>query len=201
MSRSSDERVPTELRDVEARLQDDRAQASPLELDRIKRRARAQASRPSPAIQQKGSLMRRPTFVTTLLMAGVLVAGTGAAQLAGVLPDGADSAGRQQYEDDCSQLVRQNREEERALRRQNRAEERTSRSREVRRENREEERGLREQNREEERQCRDQDRRAAAERFCRAERNRLGERAFREEHGTNRNDRNAFGKCVSERVG
>jgi hypothetical protein len=34
---------------------------------------------------------------------------------------------------------------------------------------------------------------------CRAERAELGVDAFREEYGTNKNKRNAFGKCVSRK--
>ena len=39
-----------------------------------------------------------------------------------------------------------------------------------------------------------------AARECRAEREAMGEAAFREHYGTNRNKRNAFGKCVSSKV-
>jgi hypothetical protein len=38
---------------------------------------------------------------------------------------------------------------------------------------------------------------ASAARGCRAERKSMGTTAFRDEYGTNRNKRNAFGKCVS----
>lgn len=37
-------------------------------------------------------------------------------------------------------------------------------------------------------------------RECRAERAEIGVEAFREKYGTNRNQRNAFGKCVSQKV-
>ena len=39
--------------------------------------------------------------------------------------------------------------------------------------------------------------RAKAAKECRAERDELGAEAFAEKYGTNRNNRNAFGKCVS----
>jgi hypothetical protein len=39
-----------------------------------------------------------------------------------------------------------------------------------------------------------------AAKACAAEREEMGEEAFAEEHGTNRNGKNAFGKCVSEKV-
>ncbi|MGH2781837.1 MAG: hypothetical protein ACRDL4_06270 [Thermoleophilaceae bacterium] len=41
------------------------------------------------------------------------------------------------------------------------------------------------------------DERKNAAKECAAERREMGQDAFREEHGTNRNKRNAFGKCVS----
>jgi hypothetical protein len=39
-----------------------------------------------------------------------------------------------------------------------------------------------------------------AARACRAERQSMGAAAFNAKYGTNRNDRNAFGKCVSQRA-
>ena len=39
--------------------------------------------------------------------------------------------------------------------------------------------------------------RRGASKQCRAERDELGEEAFAEKYGTNRNNKNAFGKCVS----
>ena len=43
------------------------------------------------------------------------------------------------------------------------------------------------------------DKRNAA-RECRAERETMGVEAFREQYGSNRNNRNAFGKCVSAKA-
>ena len=40
--------------------------------------------------------------------------------------------------------------------------------------------------------------RRTAQRDCRTERGQLGEDAFRQKYGTNKNKRNAFGKCVSK---
>jgi Tol biopolymer transport system component len=40
-----------------------------------------------------------------------------------------------------------------------------------------------------------------AAKFCKAERERLGESGFRQRYGTNANGSNAFGKCVSENTG
>jgi hypothetical protein len=42
--------------------------------------------------------------------------------------------------------------------------------------------------------------RRAAARSCRSERADIGVDAFRDKYGTNRNKRNAFGKCVSQTV-
>ncbi len=42
--------------------------------------------------------------------------------------------------------------------------------------------------------------RSNAARECRAEREAMGEEAFREQYGTNRNKKNAFGKCVSSKA-
>jgi hypothetical protein len=39
-----------------------------------------------------------------------------------------------------------------------------------------------------------------AAKACAAEREEMGEEAFAEEHGTNENGKNAFGKCVSKKV-
>jgi hypothetical protein len=39
-----------------------------------------------------------------------------------------------------------------------------------------------------------------AARSCRAERQSMGAAAFNSKYGKNRNDRNAFGKCVSQKV-
>ena len=43
--------------------------------------------------------------------------------------------------------------------------------------------------------------RSHASRECRAEREEQGAEAFREQYGTNRNKRNAFGKCVAAKAG
>jgi hypothetical protein len=42
--------------------------------------------------------------------------------------------------------------------------------------------------------------RANAAKECKAEREEIGGKAFAEKYGTNRNGRNAFGKCVSSKV-
>jgi hypothetical protein len=83
MSDRFDDRLPPELLDVEARLRDERAEWTPLELDRIKLRAQAQATRRrrSPHAFSKGLSMQRRLLV--LLVAGLLLGGTTAAGIAG----------------------------------------------------------------------------------------------------------------------
>jgi hypothetical protein len=51
-----------------------------------------------------------------------------------------------------------------------------------------------------ERQAERKEARSNAARECRAEREATGIEAFREKYGTNRNKKNAFGKCVSATV-
>jgi hypothetical protein len=58
MSDHGDEILPIELRSIAERLHGDRYEASPLELDRIKKRAMAQASSRSAGNPHKGMFMR-----------------------------------------------------------------------------------------------------------------------------------------------
>ena len=44
------------------------------------------------------------------------------------------------------------------------------------------------------------EKRKAAAKECKTERNSMGRAAFAQKHGTNKNKRNAFGKCVSKRA-
>ena len=188
MTHPDEHGLPADFRDFDRRLREVRVGGEPLELDRIKQRVLAQASRRSPGRRQKGILMRRPSFLTVALVVGLLLTGTGGAlALTGQLPgsgtkDPTASASKHQYPHVCNQLAAENREEERALRRENRAQERRLRRenraeerrtprrpkslrRMVRRQNRQEERQLRRQNRQEERQLRRQNRQE--ERQCR----------------------------------
>lgn len=71
--RDSD-RLPDDVLDVVQQLRDNRPEASALELDRIKQRARAQALRPSS--RTKGHLLRSRLTVA-LLSLGLMVGGTG----------------------------------------------------------------------------------------------------------------------------
>ena len=107
--------------------------------------------------------MRRPSFLTLVLVVGLLATATGGAlALTGQFPGSggkgpARSAAKKQYPSPCKQLKRENREEEREQRRENRAEEKAAPKgsrKQVRRENREEEREQRRENRQEEKECR-----------------------------------------------
>ena len=186
MSDRSEERVPADLREVEVRLREERTEVSVLELDGIKRRAMAQASRRSSATRQKGLLMRRPTLLTILLLSGVLLTGSGAAlaltgQFSGPPSDGPTaSAAKHKYSQVCDEMRRGHRDEERtqlqrhrderaALRRQHRAQERGLRGRQrqrVKRQNRIQRQNLKRSQKRDRQALRRANRRA--ERECRA---------------------------------
>jgi len=81
MNNSHEDRVPADLQHVVEMLREQRPEASPLELDRIKLRAKARGARtqPSFATRQKGlTMMRSRIAVTSMLTLGVFMSGTGA---------------------------------------------------------------------------------------------------------------------------
>lgn len=170
MRDQSDQHLPTELQSIAERLRNDRSEASPLELDRIKQSAMAQASSRSAGNRKKGMLMRSKMLSTMLAVGLLLVTASMGIAVTGNFPG--DSSGGQkasvsqkpnasasQYggSKECRQLRRDNRADERQLRRDNRADERRVRGRTRRRlirSNRAEERRTRRGNRRDERQCR-----------------------------------------------
>jgi hypothetical protein len=87
------------------RLRQERSQASGLELDRIKQRARAQAARShAPASRQQGGLFVKSRIVTLALVLGLMTAGTTAGVLAGGTDDllgVANNAANDQYKPGC----------------------------------------------------------------------------------------------------
>jgi hypothetical protein len=85
MSDHHRERLPHELRDIAELLEDERPEATPLELDRMKLRAqsRASAARRRPALIGKGNGFMRSRVVSLLLLTGLLGGGTGAMAAAG----------------------------------------------------------------------------------------------------------------------
>jgi hypothetical protein len=89
-------RLTAELEEVAVRLREQRAELTPLELDRIKLRAKAGASRPASWIPKKGMAMR--ARILTLVVACLLFGGTAAGGLAGGSWGGHnDNAGHGQY--------------------------------------------------------------------------------------------------------
>jgi hypothetical protein len=93
MDHHDQERLPVELAEIAQQLRDERPQASPLELDRIKLEVQSRARRPA---QRRESFMRSRLVITTMLVIGVLMSGAGAGlAVSGVSGDG--SAGNAQY--------------------------------------------------------------------------------------------------------
>ena len=80
MNHSQPDPIPSDLLKVVKMLHDERPEATPLELDRIKLRAKARAAqtRPSYFARQKGTLMRSRAAITSMLVAGMMMTGTGA---------------------------------------------------------------------------------------------------------------------------
>src|SRR5689334_3534869 len=87
-----------EFADVAKRLREERAQADPLDLDRIKTTAMARAQRRKASPAARRTSMRR-TLVIAMVTGSLMIGGTGAV-LAGGHNDGdndADDAGKGQY--------------------------------------------------------------------------------------------------------
>jgi hypothetical protein len=81
MSDHHRERIPSELREIADLLQDERPEATALELDRIK--LRAKEARRRPALIGKGNGFMRSRVVSVLVAVGLLGGGTGAMAAAG----------------------------------------------------------------------------------------------------------------------
>jgi hypothetical protein len=69
--------MPAEFGDVIARLEDERTQVTPLELDQIKIRAMGRAQRRATRPPMRGAQMRR-TFIVALATFSLMAGGTGA---------------------------------------------------------------------------------------------------------------------------
>jgi hypothetical protein len=79
MSNQDRERLPEELGEIGELLRCQRPEAGPLELDRIKLRAKAQASRRGPVlVSGKGNAFMRSRAVGLIMVVGLLGGGTGA---------------------------------------------------------------------------------------------------------------------------
>jgi hypothetical protein len=92
MPQSHEKWLPAELEQFGQRLRDERPQASPLELDRIKTRAMRQASRAA-SVQTKGTFMK--SRLAGILLVLVLVVGgtSGVLAATGGVPGSGGSSG------------------------------------------------------------------------------------------------------------
>ena len=122
MSHSSEDRLSADLLAVGEQLSEGKHEASALDLDQIKMRAVAKATRGSATFApRKGSLMRKRSLLTTLLVVGALASGTGATMAVtgqfSAARDDRPTASVSQYQS-CGELVRQNRRAELRFRRQ-----------------------------------------------------------------------------------
>src|SRR6476620_6595898 len=93
MDRNDHQRLPADLAHVAQRLRDERPEATALELDSMKLRARAGARR---AARRRDAFMRSRLAITSVLVVGVLMSGAGAG-LAVSGSSGSGSAGSAQY--------------------------------------------------------------------------------------------------------
>ena len=94
--RANDENLPGELREVAERLRRERAEATGLDLDRIKTRAMANAATSRP----KGFALKSRS-VAALLTVALMAAGTGGVIAGGGNGNGNGSASNSQYKPGC----------------------------------------------------------------------------------------------------
>src|SRR4051812_33877649 len=90
MMDSTEDRLPEQLLEVADRLREERVSVSPLELDELKQRARAQAARGRRSTSGRKGLPLR-SRVVTLALTALLIGGT----TAGGLPAAGGGGGRQ----------------------------------------------------------------------------------------------------------
>jgi hypothetical protein len=96
MTDSHEDRIPDHLLDVADRLSQERVSVSPLELDDLKQRARAQAARGrSSTFGPKGLPLR--SRVVTLALTALLIGGTTAGGIAAAGGGGNGNAADSQY--------------------------------------------------------------------------------------------------------
>jgi hypothetical protein len=96
MNHSNDDRT---LAEVAERLRAERVQATALELDELKLRAKRQGAASAPQPFKKGTLVRSRVFLTLLVVLGLMMSTTGAT-LAITGGSGSENAGVAQYGDD-----------------------------------------------------------------------------------------------------
>lgn len=92
----NDPNLPAELEEVARGLEADRPVATPGEMDRMYSRTQSKAARRRASTGLKGTLLKSRIALTTMLVLGVLVSGTGGA-LALSGDAGSGSAARSQY--------------------------------------------------------------------------------------------------------
>jgi|SRR3954451_13171329 hypothetical protein len=95
MSESNPDRLPEDLLEVAEKLRDGRVAATPLELDELKLRAKAQASGPRSHGLRGGTRLR--SRAVTLALTALLVGGTTAGGIAASGGSGGSNAADQQY--------------------------------------------------------------------------------------------------------
>ena len=93
---SFEDRLPDDLRDVAVRLHSERAEATGLDLDRMKTRAMANAA----ASRPKG-LALKSRGIAVVLTLGLMAAGTGGVLAGGGHGKGGGSSAKSQYKPGC----------------------------------------------------------------------------------------------------
>lgn len=96
MDSHSNDKLPPELADIADQLTRQRAQMTPLEIDRAWSRVRRTPNRRRPLQAAKGNLLRTRLALTTMLLSGLLLTGGGGA-LALSGDSGSGNAARSQY--------------------------------------------------------------------------------------------------------
>ena len=91
-----EDRLPDELRELASRLREERAEATGLDLDRIKTNAMAKATAP----RRKGFVLRSRGMAAVLTLA-LMAAGTGGVLAGGGNGHGGGSSAKTQYKPGC----------------------------------------------------------------------------------------------------
>jgi len=97
MSHWNEDRLPDELHEVAERLREQRAEMTPLELDSMKQRVRANASKTAPSSwhPRRGTPMK--SRVATLALTALVIGGTTAGGIAASGGNGNGSSADSQY--------------------------------------------------------------------------------------------------------
>ena len=97
MSHWNEDRLPDELHEVAERLREQRTEMTPLELDSVKQRVRANASKTAPSAwrPRRGNPMK--SRAATLALTALLIGGTTAGGIAAAGGNGNGSSADSQY--------------------------------------------------------------------------------------------------------